>query len=260
MSASPQVPVVNAGAMYINGLGLSPRSNNPELHFNVGYGAARNSSNTNDIILRENLVVKMNSRGALGLDVGVVEANIVYAVYVIGSSVAMYGNGQDSTPYPTSAIVSKDFQRPVMPFGYDMYRRIGTITTNSSAEITPFIQTGNSTIRTITYGDQLAVLTLGSATDFTSVYLGFVVPEIATMVFFRATYATTDTFDSFSLQPGSALDDGAYYSGSAAVNGEPFVASCYCPCDAEPSINYQVDGGPATNFLSLTVTGFEDLL
>lgn len=260
MASSPQYPVVNAGAMYINGLELSPSTPNPELDFNVQYGAARNSTNVNDIILRENLVVKMTKRGALGLDVGVIAADTIYAVYVIGSSIASLGNGQDATPYPTSAIVSKSFTHPIMPFGYDMFRRIGTITTDATVQIMPFIQTGNSTIRTIHYGAGFNVLTNGNETTFTSVDLSLAVPKIQTLVYFRSIYATDDTFNNFSLQPGSALDDSDYYIGQSNVAGEAEVGTFTCPCDSEPSINYSLSDDAVGNSLTLIVMGFEDLL
>lgn len=259
-SSSPQVPVVNAGAMYINGLELVMNGTNPDTYFNVLRGAARNSTNINDIILQNDVTVNINARGALGLDVGTIEEGIVYAVYVIGSSIASLGNGQEETPYPTTVLISASYTHPILPFGYDMSRRIGTITTDVSTLIVPFVQTGNSTNRAINYGEAGTVLLNGNDTDWTVIPLISGVPPIATLVYFNSIYETDDTDNDYRLQPTGQASDNPYVVGSAPVTGVSYRTIVSCPCNNVPAINYEVDDDAAGNALTLSVIGFEDVL
>lgn len=156
MSSTPQTPIVNAGNRYVNGLTLANFSTTV---LAIAPGIARDLSNTNDIVMNSAAHVSTLSVGLNALDTGTIAPNLYYAVYVIA----------DSTSYhPTGFILSLNTINPILPLGYDMYRRIGWIRTDGSSHILPFIATGNGISRKYTYLTPLAVVTGGTATTFTA--------------------------------------------------------------------------------------------
>jgi len=261
-ATSPQVPVVNAGELYINGLHISQNSLNPEQHLNVTRGAARNSSNVNDIVLQNDLIVKIDRRGANGLDSGTLQDERLYAVFIIGSSIGLIGNGQENTKYPTAGLLSLSFDRPTMPFGYDMFRRIGTIAIDSVGEIQPFQQVGNSVNRDMLYGGSFPVLTSGNATDYTDVFLNQgneCVPDLATNVYLLVTYVADNVNNVFRLRP-SGSDAAYFYLGNVQIVGTGVLMYATCPCNNSAFISYEIDDDAVGNSLSISVVGFKDLL
>lgn len=139
MAQAPQTPIVNAGLKYVNGLDVPNVSGTT---FVLGSGAARDSTNTNDIILNNDVTVNGLFVGVNGVDVAVLEADKFYAIYVIG----------DSTSYhPSAGLLSLNSSVPYLPLGYDMYRRVGWAGTNELAEFHAWWQYGNGQVRTYYY-------------------------------------------------------------------------------------------------------------
>jgi hypothetical protein len=261
MASNPQIPPVNAGELYLNGLQIS--ISEEETHINVKRGAARNSTNVNDILVPDDTIARLERSGLNGLDTGTAAANMLYAVYAIGSSVAAPGNGQSVSPYPAGILLSREFTRPYMPVGYDMYRRIGAILTDVDGNIVPFVQVGNDTNRTMRYGYGGPLLTFGNSTDWFEISVntqfGFeVMPFIATNIHISTSYTTPDLFDSFYLQP-TGQPDGPYYNvGSGVIINEVFHETMTAQCNADTSFNYQLDDNAGS--LSITFRGYDDLL
>jgi len=143
--------------------------------FIVQPGQARDSTNTNDIFLPQayvngapyvlngipvGAVVNGLEVGANGVDLAPIVANSLYAVYVIGSSSSVYTSNSElgggplnflppiqppyfspANPFPGAILLSLSSNAvPVLPYGYDMYRRIGWVATNASALFLPFGQ------------------------------------------------------------------------------------------------------------------------
>lgn len=123
MTFTPNVPIANAGLMYVNGLttGTTPGSS----IMSVSAGAARDSDNIGDIILENYTDVSGNHIGANGMDVAVIAPNQLYGVFVIG----------DSKSYKPGAIILSLATGAglVLPQGYDMSRRIGWAASDSVA-------------------------------------------------------------------------------------------------------------------------------
>src|SRR5208283_4100787 len=78
-------PQVNAGLLYVNGLDVSWVSTTA---LSVAAGAARDSSNVNDIVSPTAVSISSAINGAGGLDTGTIAASTFYAVYIIGSSLS----------------------------------------------------------------------------------------------------------------------------------------------------------------------------
>lgn len=279
---TPEIPVVNAGLLYINGLRLSVNATTTLL--NVAAGQCRDSTDTNDIFVTSNVVVNLATRGINGLDSGTVANSTMYAVYAIGSSTnqpyalhagQFVGNGataataQQSTysAFPGGIILSTNFTQPVLPAQYDMFRRIGAIVTTGAGAIADFVQTGSGQAREMRYGTAVATsIAAGNAVAYTAVGLNAVapaVPVIATKVLLNIALTPGVAGDSVSLQPVGAPAASVYAIGSGDVVGVASKFPLACPCGiagapATSNINYKVSA--AGDAVAITVAGYEDIL
>ncbi len=268
MVLEPNSPIINAGVEYCNGLDISKTAAKTMLMIP---GAARDSTNTNDIVLPQALdssgnpvfsgilpvgaVINGASVGPNGVDVAVLAANSLYAVYVIG----------DSTDYqPTAGLLSLSATQPSLPFGYDMYRRVGWVRTDGSSNLLQWWQYGEGQNRYYYYDVGISVLSAGAATIFTEVSLAPAVPAVATQVLFDVSFVSTSATDTAQFLPyGSGAANGIvrYGCGDTATQ----ISSLTVPCNVAllgPSMTptaeilYKVSAGS----LTLLVTGFADFL
>jgi hypothetical protein len=188
-------PIVNAGLLYVNELRLTYATNTS---IGVSSGAARNSTNVADIILKTDVVVDAQNIGVNGIDTGSLVANSYYAVYIIG----------DSTDNHLAGIVlSLSSTNPYLPMGYDMYRRIGWVKTDSLAHIAPFEQMGVDQTRKYYYAVPINILTNGSATSFSLVGIGSSVPLPNTIreILVSLTYTPSSAANSAQFQISNTL-------------------------------------------------------
>lgn len=255
----PNTPIVNAGLLYVNGLGISAVGANKLLTMQLG--AARDSTNTNDIILditnpnEVNGFITINGAkvGVNGVDMAPIVLSSFYAVYVIG----------DSTDYqPTAGLLSLNAIQPSLPEGYDMYRRVGWVLTDASANILRFWQYGSGQGRMYYYDVGITVLTAGTAATFTEVNLGTSVPALSTEALFMYTFVPTAATDFAEFLPfGSTATNGIVQVGGTVAASQtgmvtvPTAPDLSTPPDA--AILYRVTG---TATLTLVLAGFRDIL
>lgn len=274
--------MVNAGALYINGLKMSWISGTS---IGVTAGACRDSSNVNDIIIPNAIIVDATKVGPNGLDEGALVNNMYYAVYAIASSLsanpatnisqqAIYsGNGtftiqpspaSTTTNNPQPAIIlSTDDSMPLLPKDYDMYRRIGFVLTDGAAAILAFYQEGNGSDRTMYYDTAGAVLAAGASAVYANVNLSDFVPLASaqggsTNVIFLVALTPTAAEDTVNLKPiGSASVNGiAIMSGDVA--GVVHTDMITCPGainGGAVQVEYKVAGA-----VDLSVAGYVDQL
>src|SRR6267142_5390305 len=89
--SNPNLPIINDGVKYVNGLSLNFASNTT---VQLSVGQARDSRDENDIIVgfdnltASNQFITLSTQfvGANGLDAGVIAISSIYAVYAIGDS------------------------------------------------------------------------------------------------------------------------------------------------------------------------------
>ena len=185
----PNNPIVNAGVMYVNGLDLSRVD---DANLTLAAGAARDSSNVNDIVLAAAVNLDGATVGANGLDTGAFANSTMYAVYVIG----------DSTSYSDVAgLISANLTQPALPSGYDMYRRIGWALTDGTADILQFWQSGEGQQRMYYYDVGISELSAGSSATYAEVDLATSVPPIDTDVFFDVLYTPNVATDIAEFLP-----------------------------------------------------------
>ena len=249
----PNNPIVNAGLLYVNGLQIGNTGANLPL-LSLLPGAARDSTNVNDIALSSPVTLSLLKIGATGLDTGTVLANTFYAVHVIG----------DSTDHsPTTGLFSLASFTPLLPFGYDMFRRVGWILTDSSSNIVSFYQGGVDQNRIYYYLAPINVLTNGTATTFTNVNMATAVPSIqedfavvTNQVFINITYTPSIVSNYAQFNPiNSALFPVGTVQFGAGITTTQF-GTITVPSRFR-SVAYKVFAGDT---VTLNVTGYTDYL
>jgi hypothetical protein len=243
----PNTPIVNAPLLYVNGLGIAKTA---AKIISLAAGAARDSTNTNDIILSALVSINGANVGANGVDVAALVASNFYAVYVIG----------DSTEYqPVAGLLSLNFLTPSLPSTYDMYRRIGWVLTDGSANILQFWQYGAGQGRMYYYDVGISELSGGSSTTYANVSLAASVPPIATEVLFKVTYTPNSATDAAHFLPfGSSATNGIVEFGYGVAAAQVGMMTVPCGLNAGvPEIQYKVS---ASDALTLLTAGFKDTL
>lgn len=198
----PQNPIVNFGTKYADGLKVGFLD---ATHVFVDPGAARDSTNTNDIILKSNIRIDITAIGANGLDTGTLTGATMYAVHLIG----------DSSGYnPTAAMISLSATSPILPLGYDMFRRIGWMLTDAFSHVTLFNQYGDGKTRTYYYDQPLLFFSGAHITTFLEVTLAASVPILAAPF-------SADVLCQIQFQSAAAADKTDF---TAFNNGIPLVS------------------------------------
>lgn len=164
---SVNLPIVNAPYLSVDGLEIARAS---ATTLTVASGRARNSSNENDIILTAGVTINGAENGINGLDTGSLANATLYTIYAVGDS------SQNSTP---GAMISASATSPLLPVGYDMYRKIGYVRTDGSAQFLLGYWSGSSNERIFMYDAPIATaVTAGSSTTDAAVSLATFVPAV----------------------------------------------------------------------------------
>lgn len=136
----------------------------------IGIGDCRSSDNLTDIVLAVPAVVDITASGAGGLDTGVEAANTWYYPHIIADSAGVN---------PVRGLLSASALAPVLPVGYDRFRRVGSVRNTAGSNFRPFATSGLGAERSVQYTDALSsrqVLTGGAAVAVTAIVCGGHVP------------------------------------------------------------------------------------
>jgi hypothetical protein len=261
-------PVVNAGNQYINGLRMAYAS---ATTFTVSQGLCRNSTNVNDIIVGLPLnvaatqtgelpvdagsgivTVDITTHGAGGLDNGTIAASTFYAVHAIGDS---FGNNEGSV------VISTSVTDPLLPAGYDMFRRIGFIKTDGSTHVLAFRQEGVSVDRWMWWDVAIATsITSGSSATFATVDCSAGIPAMGVNsdAKFLVAFTPTAAADKLELRPGlsSATNGYARLSGDVAAVAVTDIMECPIDTPYTDAIDYLVTGSA----VAISVAAYMDQL
>lgn len=282
-TVKPNTAIWNLGNLYIDGMRLSVTDTT---HLSVTQGGARDSTNLNDIVLAlppQNdgtpiltpFTINSALNGAGGLDTGTIANSSLYAIYVIASSCNSHINlppsPQESLAVPpfttpdltspvvqdgyyvqANVIISLSFTNPLLPYGFDMFRRIGAVRTDGSAHFLPFSQTGFDKDRIVTLGSGgVNVLTAGAQTGtYASIgSLAALVPPRAEQAILSVSFTPAAAGGTVSFQPFGGT--GAYATITGYSSTTPTVAQVTVPVGlngAVPEIDYQnsAAGGSTT--------------
>ena len=242
------IPVVNAPNLYVDGLAMSWATDET---LTIQSGAARNSTDANDIEVSSALTLSNIVAGANGLDTGSVAASTMYAVYVIGSSLDVVVSA--------SLLSLASSSTPTLPQDYDMYRRIGWVLTDGTSDFLLFYQYGTDKTRQYYYDVGISELSAGSSATYAAVDLATSVPPIATNVIMDVAYTPNGATDVAEFLPfGSSATNGIVRFGYGVAGAQ--VGQAVIPCQLDsgvPKIQYKVTSGDA---LTLLTSGYYDYL
>lgn len=242
--------IVNAPNLYVDGLRITWDTGKL---ITVSPGAARDSTNSNDIVLSSPIILNNQITGPQGLDIGIAD-QAMYFVYLIG----------DSTLYaPTSAVFSLSSVGPQLPSGYNMWRRIGSVSMRqfgpNNYDIRRCIQYGLSQDRLNLYANGYPVLFQAQLNPNSAIDLSLAVPPLETLVLFTSKYSTTAAIDWAILSPEENVNiNEATALIGAGVPGTSY-AQTQCGCVVN-SNNKAIVYGENAGLLTLTVVGYWDYL
>lgn len=213
----------------------------------LGAGQARDANNVIDIVLSDTATLDATINGANGLDTGSLANATWYYVFLIGSSL---------NEKPAAGILSAS-STPLMPQGYDSYRRIGFALTDGSANFLSFDVYGNTNVRQY-YWDAVATeLSAGAATSFTNVDLASSVPPTSTLAYLNWKFVPQAPGNLANLRKkGSSSTTNVQITGSVA--SQPNVGFLTMNTNTSQIIEYKVAN--ASDALTLYCYGFEDFI
>ncbi len=241
---SVNVPIINARTKYVNGLALAYATTTT---ITMAAGAASDSTNVDDIVLSESVTNTITSVGANGVDIAVAILDKFYAVYVIG----------DSTGYrDTASLLSLSSTAPSLPFGYDMFRRVGYVLTDGSAHVLKFYQYGLNEDRVMYYDVGISELSGGSSATFAAIDLATSVPPIKCQVILNLLFTPDGATEVAEFLPfGSAASAGIVTFGCGVAAAQSGNVTVPCVLDsAVPKILYKVASGDTLTALTVGYT------
>lgn len=250
-------PVVNLGEKYIDGLRLAWAS---ATTLTVAIGAARDSTNVSDITLESAATISTASNGANGLDQGTIANSTLYAVHVIGNSLdasVQPGRGIVSSSPAAAGLLSTSATAPLLPAGYDMFRRIGYVLTSGAGALLAFYQTGNGHDRWMHYDVSIATdITAGASATYADVDCTASVPLIDTIIELDCTFTPTGADDQLVIVPNGSTSTNGLNRMSGSAAGVVKIGHMTCPCEGDSTLEYKVTGSA----VALNVQGYLDTL
>lgn len=250
MSSNPNVPIANKPNLYVQGCNLSYVGNSS---ISVAAGQVRDASNVNDIVISSAVTLNAANQGVVnGIDIGSLGASTLYAVYAIGDSTGFNDGG---------SLLSLSFSQPTLPFGYDMYRRIGAVRTDGSSHLLDFTQRGEGKDRAMYYAAAIATsVSAGAATTFTAIDLSGIVPALSKGL--MGIFKMVLTADAGATRVAALCADGSSSVAGQVVMSSPAStvtsASLMCPVSSFPKVDYLVSNASAA--LAVSVFGYVDEL
>lgn len=247
----------------ISGLQLSNDAATPNTVIDVAAGSCSDSTGVFLMTLPTASTISATVNGLNGLDTGSLAASKIYNVFVISDETGFQPTGLILSLAAAPALPSSS-----APGGYNIYRRIGRVTTDGSSHFVVFYQTGNGVARSMVYDSPISVTvpSSGAPTTFAAVDLSAAVPAVVNSIaILNASYnpATAST-NRANLRPtGSAVAFGSapVIIGGSANGVAQLFPSFTMPvgvASAKAEIDAQVSNG--SDVLGLKVAGYIDQL
>lgn len=240
------LPIVNAPYLDVSGLEIAIASTTTAT---VQLGRARNSTNENDIILSAAVTLNAATTGINALDTGSLTTATLYSLYIVGDS---------SNNKATGVVLSLSATSPLMPVGYDMFRKIGYLRTDGSSHFLAGYWSGSANDRTFVYDVPLATaITAGASATYAPVILTTFVPAVQNvLVKIESNWTANAAADTLALQPFAAVGDTVkYIAGVAGATAHTLVRE-YVQAQLDtgvPKINYKVSAGT----VAINVAGYQ---
>lgn len=254
MALIPNSPIYTPFVEFINGLHLKYLTTTTVQVFN---GNASDSTVTNEISIQYfdvnanpiGVTINTAQNGLNGLDTGAVAASTLYAIVVVADS---------TNKHPAGAMMTLTPAAPYLPFGYDMFRYIGSVMTDGASHILDFTQRKGGNDRDMYYAAAIATnISAGASTTFAAVTVTGAPASAAEVIVdavLTADAGATRTAALKAVSSSSAAGQVKMSSPASTVT----TASLVCPCDANGAIDYLVSNGAAA--IALSLFGYVDVL
>lgn len=239
-------PIANLGFKYANGCLVSYTD---ATHIVVAPGQLRDSTNVNDMVIAEAVTINTAAMGAGGLDTGTMANNTIYAVYALAQAL-------DSSQY--SATISVSDTEPALYDDWNIFRKVGHVLTNGSAQILPFFMTGDGDVRTMMYDTLISELAAGNATSFTDVNVASSVPLGKKVVHLVAALTPATAANQVKLRTNGLAATNGNVQMSGDVAAVVHTAPLDVQCDATAIFEYLVSNG--SDAVTLYVAGYDEVL
>lgn len=252
----PLTPIKNAGEKYVNGLQLEYVDAST---MTLKAGAARDATNTNDIVLESDLTLDTSLLGARGIDTGVVQSDAWYNVELVA----------DSTGYnePSAVLSLTSGANVALPSGYDMKRRVGYVRTGkSSTDINEFRMTGEGTNKMLMHVQGIEVISRGLQTSWTNIDLSQAIGYLGNLntipmwcrVSFKPKTAVTEYVEFRPLGSSVSSTQWRVNGSVVGVESDTIVLLHANYNGGNPGIEYQVSAAAAE--VTIDVLAFQDNL
>ena len=236
----PNSPIADASSLYVSGLAMATVST-PTV--SISPGSCRDSTDTNDIKVASSLLLDLTKSGVNGFDTGASPGMALIKVFVIG----------DSTGNRESASIASRTLSPLMPFGYDMFRRVGHLRTIGSGEHFRFFVAGEGRNKWFYY-DRVQEVGGGSSTSYDDVDCSEQSPPLSLTVFIIS-WGVAAANAQLSLRTKGSLQN-LNTAVIGQVAGVTILNDLTLTSDANAFIEYKVDSGVVT----ISVRGWLDAL
>jgi hypothetical protein len=250
MTISTQFPGGQSPNLYINGFTITNDSTTPNTMIDIGAGAARDSTNVNDIVVNTTTsIINTAVNGLNGLDTGTLAASTWYAIWAISSS-----NNKASPGF----LLSLSYTAPTLPFAYDSIRRIGSVLTDGSSHILKFYSFGARGAPIVFWDAVFTSLNAaGHASTYSAVSLATAIPPSSQVAIINWALTPATAGNTALLRPtGSASTTNQQLTGSVAAKAN--AGQLWLNTNASQSIDYITTSG--SDALTLYTAGYLESL
>lgn len=219
---------------YIDGLAIVVTSITT-MGWEVHDGGAAATTTGTLMAVSSTLIGDISTNGANGLDTGSAAASTIYLVFVI----------EDSTGVESQATLASLSSPPLLPSGYDLYRRVGTVRMGAT-----YLACQTMTDGMCRYNVLVQVVSGGTATAATEVSLATLVPATAREWYCWFYLVTTGNYTGMvgALANTTALQ--------LTINTTQSTASGPVPIVTTQKTYYKVTNAGATAYIA--VMGYAD--
>lgn len=239
--------------LYVDGLLPSYDSSSTVI---LSPGQCRDSTNIYDMGISEEITVSTAYAGINGLDQGEVGAGAWYYLHVIGDTLGF------NLP---ATVLSLSPTNPVLPSGYDVFRRVACVGVDGGSDLKQFTCIGQGTYRQYDWNVEFSIakiLSSGNATTYTDVSVNGFCPPVCQRITLLSGFVPHTAGNLFYLIPQNAPETALLqFSGTVAsvvATNQIRMLSSFDGDTGLQTISYRVT--QSTDTLSLYVIGFEDFL
>ncbi len=207
-------PVQFLGTPTITGFQVTNNATTPNTKIDVGVGSALATDGQNYITLGDAVTIDAGVNGVNGLDTGDQAASTWYNIFVVGSS----NNNKQ-----TCMMISTSATDPVLPEGFDIFKKVGMIYSDASTHFLLGFWVGDSNFRQFFHAASVKVLNDGTSATLAAISLDTAVPPVQnTPVYIQDEFTPATANDYVSYFPGDSTETvgpRTYGSVAAKMNG-----------------------------------------